>query len=363
MSEQNESLPNTDDVPSSAGPNEQELLDAVLSNTEFLRDDDVPLPEEEVEYEDPEATAEEDPDVADAAVSDEESEEDAEETEDEDGAEAPTQEAAVFTVDDLDLDAKVSVKIDGEEMEVSFADLLKGYQTDASLSKKGRELGEARKAIDEERVAKLSEITKMSDATNAMLTMDEQKLAKEYHDVEAKIKEARDSGDTYELSDLKDQREQAQQKYWAARSTRENLLKNVEQQKTKLQEEKFASQMQHFQDIIPQMIPDFNEKVAVEIRDFALENGIADELLNSVMDPNVVKFIDDYRRLKNGITKGAAKRKDIPTKKVPTKKPAAANKKAADKEKMVKARAFKEGASKDDQMDFLRQYASNSLTK
>ena len=32
MSEQNESLPETDDVPSSAGPNEQELLDAVLSN-------------------------------------------------------------------------------------------------------------------------------------------------------------------------------------------------------------------------------------------------------------------------------------------------------------------------------------------
>ena len=363
MSEQNESLPNTDDVPSSAGPNEQELLDAVLSNTEFLRDDDVPLPEEEVEYEDPEATAEEDPDVADAAVSDEESEEDTEEAEDEDGAEAPTQEAAVFTVDDLDLDARVSVKIDGEEMEVSFADLLKGYQTDASLSKKGRELGEARKAIDEERVAKLSEITKMSDATNAMLTMDEQKLAKQYHDIEAKIKEARDSGDTYELSDLKDQREQSQQKYWTARNTRENLLKTVEEQKTKLQEEQFTSQMQHFQEVIPQIIPDFNDKVAVEIREFALENGIADELLNSVIDPNVVKFIDDYRRLKNGITKGAAKRKDIPTKKVPTKKPAASNKKAADKEKMVKARAFKEGSSKDDQMDFLRQYASNSLTK
>jgi hypothetical protein len=203
----------------------------------------------------------------------------------------------------------------------------------------------------------------MSDATNAMLTMDEQKLAKEYHDIEAKIKEARESGDTYELGDLKDQREQSQQKYWAARNTRENLLKTVEEQKSKLQEEQFTSKMQHFQEVIPQMIPDFSEKVAVEIREFALENGIADELLNSVIDPNVVKFIDDYRRLKNGINKGAAKRKDIPTKKVPTKKPAAANKKATDKEKMVKARAFKEGASKDDQMDFLRQYASNSLTK
>jgi hypothetical protein len=361
MSEQIESLPNTDDVPSSASPSEQELLDAVLSNTEFLQDDEVPLPIKEIEDEDSEAAVEEDPDDTDAAVSDEETEEEVEGTTDEDGAEAPTQEAEVFTADDLDLDAKVSVKVDGEQMEVSFADLLKGYQTDASLSKKGRELGEARKAIEEERVSKLAEIDKISDATNVMLSMDEQRLAKEYHDIEAKIKEARDSGDTYELGELKDKREQSQQKYWEARNTRETLLKNVEEQKTKAKEEEFANQIKHFQKVIPEMIPDFNEKVAVEIRDFALENGVSNELLNQIVDPNVVKFIDDYRRLKAGITKGVAKRKEVVTKKVPTKKPVSATKKAVDKEKMIKARAFKEGSSEDDQMDFLKQYASKSL--
>jgi len=360
MTEQNESLPIPDDVPSSAGPSEQELLDAVLSKSEFIQNE-IPLPEEEVEDEDSEAPVEEDPDDTDAAVSDEESEEETEETTDEDGAEAPTQDTDVFSVDDLDLDAKVSVKVDGEQMEVSFADLLKGYQTDASLSKKGRELGEARKAIDEERVTKLEQISKMSDAAGAMLSLDEQKMAKEYHDIETKIKEARDSGDTFELSELKDKREQAQQNYWTARNTRENLLKTVEEQKVKANEEKFAEQMKHFQQKIPEMIPDFSEKVAVEIREFALEHGIADELLNAVVDPGVVKFIDDYRRLKKGITKGAAKRKVTPTKKVPTKKPVAVNKKAVDKENMVKARAFKEGASNDDQMDYLRQYASKSL--
>jgi len=246
-------------------------------------------------------------------------------------------------------------------MEVSFADLLKGYQTDASLSKKGRELGEARKAIDEERITKLADVVKMSEAANAMLSMDEQKLAKEYHAIEAEIKEARDNGDTYELGELKDKREQSQQKYWEARNTRENILKTVSEQKAKAEEDAFQVQLTNFQKVIPEMIPDFSEQVAVQIRDFALENGIGDELLNLIVDPNVVKFIDDYRRLKNGVTKGAAKRKVTPSKKVPTKKPAAVNKKAVDKEKMIKARAFKEGASNDDQMDFLRQYASKSL--
>ena len=296
MTEQNESLPETDDVPSSAGPNEQELLDAVLSNSEFIQNE-VPLPEEEVEDEDSEAPVEEDPDDTDAAVSDEESEEETEETEDEDGAEAPTQDVDVFSVDDLDLDAKVSVKIDGEEMEVSFADLLKGYQTDASLSKKGRELGEARKAIDEERISKLEEISKMSDATNAMLSMDEQKMAKEYHDIEAKIKEARDNGDTFELGELKDQREQAQQNYWTARNTRENLLKTVEEQKTKMTEEKFAEQMKDFQEKIPTLIPDFSEKVAqMELR-FSLKY-LHDICLYQKICKNIFIGISDNSPLK-----------------------------------------------------------------
>ena len=62
-------------------------------------------------------------------VSDEESEEEVEEESDEDGdeseeEESPTQEVNVYTADDLDLDALVRVKIDGEEVDVSFSDLL-----------------------------------------------------------------------------------------------------------------------------------------------------------------------------------------------------------------------------------------------
>ena len=98
------------------------------------------------------------------------------------------------------------------------------------------------------------------------------------------------------------------------------------------------------------------------IRDFAIENGISEGLLDSVVDPHVVKFIDDFRRLKQGVKKGVAKRKAVPAKKaLPTKKAPPAKKKVADKEKMVKARAFREDASPEDQMDFLRQHASKTL--
>ena len=85
--------------------------------------------------------------------------------------------------------------------------------------------------------------------------------------------------------------------------------------------------------------------------------------MNAIVDPTIVKFIDDYRRLKQGVSKGAAKRKAAPAKKaIPTKKAKSPTKKKQDAEAMRKARAFKEDASQEDQMAFLRDFANKSLS-
>jgi hypothetical protein len=359
-----DTLPVQDDMPTT-GPSEQELLDAVLRNTDFLSEDEVPLPDSEDPVEVPEDSIEDpvDEEIEDA-VSDEEDEEDAEETEGEDADdESATQEPTVFTADDLDLDAQVVVKIDGEEQSVTFGKLLKGFQTDAHLSKQGRELGEARKAFEAERETKIQELDSMSQMSQAVLMNTEQQLATKYHKIEADIKAARESGDTFELNELKDKREQAQSDYWRARKGREEMQVKWEQQKAAQAEQELNTQLVHFQEVIPSLIPDFDENVASEIRDFALAEGIEEGLLNAVVDPSIVKFIDDYRRLKQGAEKGAAKRKAVPAKKaVPTKKAKSPAKKKQDAAAMRRARAFKEDATPDDHMAFLRDFANKSLS-
>ncbi len=351
----------TDDI-SNAGPTEQELLDAVMANSPIM-EDAIPLPEEEEIVEDPVESDEEveDPE-SDEVVSEDDEEGVAEVEEEVEGEDDTSTQTDTYTVDDLDLDAVVSVKIDGEDVDVSFGDLVKGYSTEQSLSKKGRELGEARKDLEAERGEKLNQLETAAAASTQMLLGAEQGFAKEYHDIEGKIQKARDDGDTYELGELKDKREQVQQKYWGARRQREELLENVGRQKQEFEQSQMQEQIQHFQEVIPEIIPDFDEKVANSIREFALEKGIAEGLLDSVVDPKVVKFIDDFRRLEQGVKKGTAKRKATPAKKaLPTKKAPPASKKKADAAKMRKARAFKENASQDEQMDFLRDYASKSL--
>ena len=363
MSEANESLPISDDIHAvdSNGQTEQQLLDAVMQNSEFLNAEGS-LPVEEVPEVDP-VEAEEDPESVEAVSEEVEEEvEDAQEEEVEgDAADAAT-ESDIFNTEDLDLDAQVSVKIDGEETAISFGDLIKGYSTEQSLSKKGRELGEARKALESERAEKLGELDNITAASNALLLTNEQALAKQYGELEAEIEKARKDDDTYTLSELKDKREQVQKEYWGHRNKREQLTAAVEKQKQEQQEKVWTEQINYFHQEIPNLIPDFNDKVAEDIRSFAIDEGINPDILNQITDPKIVKFVDDYRRLKTGVNKGVAKRKAIPTKKaVPTKKAKPATVKAQNAEKMVKARAFKENASTEDQMAFLRNHASKSL--
>ena len=364
MTEDTTLPPMDDDVPmSSDGRTEEELLDAVLAASNFVEEGE-PLPEEEVPEVDPVDSDEiEDPEESDETVTDEEDEEYEEEPDDEDDSEEEsTQDADVFSADDLDLDARVRVKVDGEEMDVSFADLLKGYQTDASLSKKGRELGEARKEMEEQREQSLKEIQDLGAASTVILLGTEDQLSKDYHDLEAKIEKAREEGDTYEVNELKDQREQVQKRYWQARNYRENLQGQLKEQQEKINDEMWEKQLEYFNDNIQDMVPGFDADMAVEIREFGLAEGIAENIIDTVADPTLIKVLNDYRLLKEGVQKGQAKRKAVPQKKaLPTKKARTPVQKKADASKAIRERAMTENASETDQMAFLREYANKSL--
>ena len=339
---------------------EEALLDNILQNTAFLDGESLPdeqIPEvdtEESDEEDPESSEEDDTEEVEEEVEDEEEYESNED-------DASTQEVDLYTTDDLDLDAQVSIKIDGEDVQISFGDLIKGYSTEQHLSKKGREIGEARKQLEEEYNEKLSGIDAASKASAAILYSQEQAFAKQYHDIETAIEKAREEGDTYEVNELKDKREQAQKQYWNAREQREGLVTKVQAQMQEQEEKLWSDQIKYFDETIPTMIPDFNEDVAMAIREFAIEEGIEPELLDRIADPVIVKFVDDYRRLKQGVTKGQAKRKTVSVKKAPVKKSKPLSKKKQDREQSIRQKALSGNATQAEQMDFLRGLASRSL--
>ena len=336
---------------------EEQMLADIVANSEFTES----LPnEQDVPELDTEETAE-DPDAEESENEEVEEEVETEEVEATDEDDTSTQESEVYATEDLDLDAKVAIKIDGKETEVSFSDLIKGYSTEQHLSNEGRKLGDARKQLDEEYEKKFKEINDLGQASSAVLYREEQALAKEYHDIESQIDQARKDGDTYEVNELKDKREQAQKNYWNARNGREQLVKQVQAQVQEQNTKQWNEQLESFNKAIPEMIPDFNEKTAVAIREFAIAEGIQPEILDTIVDPVIVKFVDDYRRLKQGVTKGSAKRKATVVKKAPVRKAKTRSQKEVDQETKIRQRAFAEDSSNEDQMAFLRGLANKSL--
>jgi len=361
MAEDNNST-QTDDVLDSSSTEDQMLAD-ILNRSEILQEAGVvPTPTEsqpEPELLDSEETGTdedlEDP-VESAEYEDDVEPEDGEEkASDKEDGDAEATEIENYLLEDLE-DVMVTHKIDGEEVTLPLSEWIAGSATKQHLSKQGREVGEARKSLEEERTQKLGEIETLASIVANEVYTEETNHQKKYHEVSQKLATAQREGDTYEIGELLQEQTKSQSEYWAARNKRETLYAQVNQQKQQLQQQQFTESVKQFNDTITDIIPDWSGEIQQSVREFALEEGLPEALIDVVSDPALVKFVDEFRRLKKGIESGAKKRAKIPAKKLLAKKPASPNKRKQDRESTIKARAFKQDASNEDQIEFLKKF-------
>lgn len=317
---------------------------------------DVPSPDEVSEEE---AQKENDTESENDLDEEEESNDSEEDNTDED--DTSTQNADLPSEDDIDWEYKVPVTVDGKTEYVTLEEIRKGYSTDQHLSQKGRELGELKKQIDQERTEKLQEIIQLGTVINDELTAFESSLAQQYHKVKGEIEKAREEGDTYTARELKEQLEEVQEKYWNARNRREQQTRAVVEKIQAQQMEQQQVLLRQYEENIVNLIPDYSEKVARNIREFAIKEGIPEQLLEAVYDPNVVKFINDYRKLKTAKETGEAKRKATPNvKSIPSKKGTSSSQKEKQAVSNNRAKVLTGQGSKQDELDFLKRISSVS---
>ena len=314
-----------------------------------LADEVLGLEPEEATQESDEATEElegvdpntdEDADEVDEAEDDNTSDEEEEEDESEDA----TQESESDELDnEIDMDFRVPVKIDGEQSEVSMEELVANYQTKQSQSKKGDELAEQAKVLEQTR-----EQAEIYARVNAELLQREdakdQSVLKHLQDQVDKAFEE----DDYQASKLNNKLGKAKEEYSTRKASRNNLLQGMSQQLGQQAQEQFGKQVEHFNEVVPELIPDWSEDVAMSNRKFALSIGLDERMVDSIVDPMMIKAIDGYRRLSENSSKGTAKRKQTPVKRVPTKKPVAAKTKKSNRVDAARKNANKGRASEQD---------------
>jgi len=341
--------------------NEAASLDDILRNSpaaellglkESLPEEDEDVPVQDSESDDT-------PDDSEDKTSEEESTDDSEDAQVEDDTSTPDSELPAE--EDIDWEYKVPVTINGKTEHVTLEEIRKGYSTDQHLSNKGRELGELKKQIEEERATKLRELVEMGSVVHEELTAVETSLGAQYHKLTADIEKAREEGDTYTARELKEQREQVQENYWKARNSREEKTKAIV---GKLQEQQMEQQqalLKAYEENITKLIPDYSEKVAKSVREFAIKEGIPESLLEAIYDPTVVKFINDYRKLKTAKETGEVKRKAVASvKSIPSKKGQPQSQRTKEADQATRGKVLSGQGSKQDELDFLKRISSVS---
>ena len=207
-------------------------------------------------------------------------------------------------------------------------------------------------------MSKLSEIDNVLGAATQILNENMEKASKEYHSYTEDIEEARRDGDTHRLTELKDKQEQAQKKYWEEDNKKKSYIDIAQQQKSEVEQARWNEQMQTFADNITTTIPDWNEEVAGEIRQFALDRGIPEGMINQMVDVNVIKFVDDFRRSEQSRKAGAVKREKAPVRTTPVKRGATPQEKQQAQASALTNKVLSGQGTQSEQNAFLRGLVS-----
>jgi len=312
MSETNNEATRTDES-SVADFDFDALADEVLGFTPDTATQENVETTEELEDDNP--IVDEDADTVDEVEGDNNDEE----VEDEDESEDATQEEETEESDEateVDMEFMVPVKIDGEMGEVSMEELVANYQTKQSQSKKGDELAEHAKALE----AAGQQANMYAEVNAHLLQQEEAKDVRILQSLQAKVDKAFEEDD-FEASKLNNKLTKAKEEYSSRKTSRDNLMQGMAHQMGQQQQEHFSKQVEHFNSVVPELIPDWSPEVAQANRAFALNIGLDESMVDTMTDPMMVRAIDGFRRLAESSIKGTVKRKKAPVKRVPTKKP------------------------------------------
>lgn len=354
----------------SAGEAALPSLDAILRRSPVLqaaadRAESLPTDEEEEQGDTTQDDSSEDPDADDQSEETVGEEDDTPSDEDDDQGDddQSTTEAAHFEEEQIDWTATVPVKIDGKVVKVSLGDLRKGYATDQHLSQKGREIGDLKKAAETERQTKLAEVIQLADVLNTELSATENAIAVQYGEVKKARDEAKKNGDTYAAREANERMRELQEEYAAAQQNRKEKLTKVASAYQKRVQDEQTALAKKFAEEAPTLIQGYTDEVAAKCRDFALKEGIPESMLETIYDARVVKFINDYRSLKEAVEKGASKRteKKVPASKaVPVKKGTPQSVTARKNQASLRSVVLSGKADAGQQLDFLKNISSIS---
>ena len=297
---------------------DDEVSDAILSRWEDAGDDQLSEDGEEASQQVEEET-DDDVDLVEVDETEEDIEEDTE-PEEEDNADKDNDDEDELDSQFADDDAMVEVSVDGKVVQQSVKELKRLAGQEASLTRKSQETASKRKEADEA-------INKNHAVFQTLLQKAEEKY-KPYSEVDMLLasktmeaedfallrKEAQDAG-----NELKFLREEADKFYQDVQAQNQKAMQDAAKQAI---------------EVLENDIPEWSNDLYNDIRAYAIEQGMDEATVNTIVDPTAIKILHKARLFDQ--TKQVATKK-----KVAAKKKVLRSTKAPEGEREAKARRMK----------------------
>ena len=299
------------------------MSDAILSRWEDAGDDQLSEDGEEASQQVEEET-DDDVDLVEVDETEEDIEEDTE-PEEEDDANEDNDDEDELDSQFADDDAMVEVTVDGKVVQQSVKELKRLAGQEASLTRKSQETASKRKEADEA-------INKNHAVFQTLLAKAEEKY-KPYSEVDMLLasktmeaedfallrKEAQDAG-----NELKFLREEADKFYQDVQAQNQKAMQDAAKQAI---------------EVLENDIPEWSNDLYNDIRAYAIEQGMDEATVNTIVDPTAIKILHKARLFDQ--TKQVATKK-----KVAAKKKVLRSTKAPQGEREAKARRMKKAQDK-----------------
>ena len=287
-----------------------DAADAILGNWEDaaeLSDDEQEATDETTDETDVEDSDIEDTDDLESAEDDEDPEEDdtEEATEDDQEEEQDESEAELVEFDD---DTLVEISVDGESKQASIKDLKRLYGQEASLTRKSQEAASQRKSADEQ-------MQKADASLQAMISRAQERY-KPYSEVDMLVASKNMSAEDF--TQLRAESRQAEEDLKFLTEEADGFYGYVQQQQAQAQQEQAKDCVQ----VLQREIPDWNNTLYNDIRQYAITNGLPEQAVNQYADPNVIMLLNKARMFDQTtkvatVKKAKAAKKVLRTKRAP----------------------------------------------
>lgn len=245
------------------------------------------------------------------------------ETDEVEDSESDDEEVEEEATQELSEDLTLKVKVDGEEMEVTLAELRNGYSRTADYTRKATALAEQRKSLEAEVEAIRAERTQYAELLPILQQQIQQQNAAE-PDWDTLYDE-----DPIEAARL--------ERHWRrTKDEQTQRLAAIQAEQKRLAEEEAKQRTQHMQTVVeaeraklPEVIPEWKDqetmmREAQELREWATSNGLTEQDINSLTQAAHIALIRKAMLYDKGV-KNVEKAKQPAKKKARIVRPGSSN--------------------------------------